>query len=104
MSDLEKLYLGCRYSKYLPKYLEKCEIIEDKSEGGYQGLLDVTFYDKYNKIYYHISYNYGSCEICDEWENLSAEEVSSQIEGLVLKMNEEEYKAWKTRKEATCPT
>jgi|SRR5277367_96946 len=95
----EHAYLDCRYSGYLPKYLENCEVIEDKSRSDYSGDVDVTFYDKSTKTYYHVCYYYGSCSGCDSWEadDLSDEEITKEIESLILKMNEEEYKAWKAR-------
>lgn len=92
-------YKLCRYHKFLPKYLEKCEVIEDKSDDCYSGTLDVTFHDRLNNLYYHVEYDYGSCSYCDKWESLDLtdEEITKEIDELVLKMTEEQYKVWKSK-------
>lgn len=94
-------YKECRYSECLPEYLENCEVIEDNSDPGYQGGLEVIFHDKLKNIYYYVCYYYGSCSVCDDWEarDLSGQEITKEIDDLTLKMTEEEYKIWKNRKE-----
>lgn len=95
-------YKECRYYDCLPKYLENCDVIEDKSDSDpYSGFLDVIFYDRSNNIYYYVEYCYGSCSGCDDWErlDLTPEEITKEIEQLTLKMTEEQYKIWLSRRD-----
>ncbi len=65
---------SCRWSEVVSYMMEDAIILDDQSENDYQGSVDVFFkVGNYSWCdegkYGFLSYSYGSCSGCDQWED-----------------------------------
>lgn len=85
----------CKYSECIPDWFKKLEVIEDLSYDDYQG--GVCILSTKEDKYYILEYSYGSCAVCDDWEErgLSDEEITKEIEELILEVDLEKLRTLK---------
>jgi len=71
---------GCRYGDVAERIFKDAEIIWEHSEADYQGYANVLARLK-NGHFIHLSWTYGSCSGCDEWEarGLSDDDVEQEM-------------------------
>lgn len=81
--DSEKV-MECRYSDYIPAEILNAELVKDESEASYSGQVNIT-YMKDGQLW-KLTYTYGSCSGCDNWEseNLSSEQITKEINDLAF--------------------
>lgn len=86
----------CRWSEeWIDPYLD-WDVIEDNSLDDYQGEVDIIFTDGCRYVF--IEYSYGSCSVCDGFEELSEEQRQREFKDLTLLFEcKDEYLNWKSR-------
>lgn len=90
---------SCRYSENIPGKYRDYILVADKSDGGgYSGEANFLAVSQDGNDFVLISYPYGSCTGCDDWEarDLSDVEIEQEIEKCTLHLTLEEFKGYKS--------
>jgi hypothetical protein len=76
----------CRWSEYTAELFETWSIIWDASCSDYQGTVRFLAYKDGRFAY--VTYDYGSCSGCDQWEDMSATTVREDLFNMVEWFND----------------
>jgi hypothetical protein len=94
----------CRYGEIAESLWNSWDVIWEDSEADYQG--HAAFLLKKGSDYTFYEWFYGSCSGCDEWEreNLSAEEIATEMMQYAMTLHgREELATWLMMLEQTHP-
>jgi hypothetical protein len=92
----EGSFMEARYAEIAVKMYGDWDLLWENSEVDYQGY--VEFLATKEGKYVYLEWSYGSCSHCDEWEDLSDEEVESSMRKLAMEFaNVELFKVYAER-------
>lgn len=100
-----RIYELCQYARYsdrlelVIKKLNGIKVLRCDVEAGYSGHVDIDVLLADGRVFSY-KYYYGSCGICDDWENrgLSNKEIMQEmLEGATIFRDLETYKKWRKK-------
>jgi hypothetical protein len=88
-----KAIVEAAYGEHALALLGGHRILAYRIEGDYQGSVQVLAENETGEGFYRyllIVWDWGSCEVCDEWQRLSPEEISQEMRKVAATFEDEE--------------